>query len=118
MKAIRYNDLDFTLERAGEGWTLLRAVPGGARAVAGTGLFPSLSEDAARERALALVRTICPVGVRSVGPDVAHPHRIGDLRIVGPDVAHPNFVSWDKDSVSCPKEPRPPGPRVPAASSD
>jgi len=105
MKAIRYNDLDFTLERTGEGWALLRAAPGGAPAVVGTGLFPSLSEDAVRERALALVRTVYPVGVRSVGPDVAHPGTVGDLKIVGPDVTHPNFVYWDKDSVSCPQEP-------------
>jgi len=39
-----------------------------------------------------------------VGPDVNHPLTIGDLKIIGPDVAHPNFIHWNKDSVSCPRE--------------
>ena len=50
-----------------------------------------------------LVRTLAPVGVRLVGPDVAHPLRFGELKIVPPDVTHPNFIYWDKDSTSCPK---------------
>jgi hypothetical protein len=44
-----------------------------------------------------------PVGVRSVGPDVAHPALIGDMKLVGPDVTHPNFIYWDKDSSSFPR---------------
>jgi hypothetical protein len=58
----------------------------------------------AEARALALVESIYPVGVRTVGPDVAHPNMIGDLKIVGPDVSHPNFIYWDKDSSSCPRQ--------------
>ncbi len=104
MEPIRYNDMEFALEKAGEGWDLTYRTPGGASATAGTGLFQGLDEAAARERALALVKTIFPVGVRSVGPDVSHPHAIGDLRIVGPDVSHPSFVYWNKDSASSPKD--------------
>ena len=55
-------------------------------------------------RAMALIKTIFPVGIKSVGPDVAHPNTIGDLKIVGPDVTHPNFIYWNKDSVSCPRQ--------------
>ena len=73
------------------------------RATAAAGLFAGLPEAEAETRALALIKTVFPVGVKSVGPDVAHPNTIGDLKIVGPDVAHPNVVYWDKDSVSCPK---------------
>ena len=105
MQPIRYNDMDFTVEKAVDRWDIRCARADGSRATAATGLFAGLPESEVRARALALIRTVFPVGVRSVGPDVAHPNRIGDLKIVGPDVAHPNFVYWDKDSVSCPKEP-------------
>lgn len=105
MQPILYNDQTFSVEKGGAGWDILRLRPDGSSTVLGTGLFPGLAEDEARERALKLIRTVDPVGVRSVGPDVAHPNMIGDLKIVGPDVAHPNFVTWDKDSVSCPKHP-------------
>ena len=104
MEPICYNDMEFFVERDGDRWNLTFRLPGGAGAVAGAGLFEGLSESEARTRALALVKTIFPVGVRSVGPDVMHPNMIGDLKIVGPDVAHPNFVYWSKDSVSSPKD--------------
>jgi hypothetical protein len=99
MKTFTYNDLKFTLEPSGAGWDILRA-----GAVAGCGLFQGLPEAEAGTRALALIKTVYPVGVRSVGPDVLHPNTIGDLKIVGPDVLHPNFIYWNKDSVSCPKD--------------
>jgi hypothetical protein len=104
MEPIRYNDMEFSVEKDGDRWTLFFRLPNGSRAIAGAGLFAGLAEDDARTRALALVKTIFPVGVRSVGPDVAHPNVIGDLKIVGPDVAHPGFVYWNKDSVSSPED--------------
>lgn len=104
MKNISYNDMEFSIEKAGRGWTINRKLPGGALAVVATGLFGDLPDEDALSRAEALVKTVCPVGIRSVGPDVAHPNMIGDLKIVGPDVAHPNFIYWNKDSSSCPKE--------------
>lgn len=105
MQPIRYNDMDFTVEKAGDRWNIRCMLPDGSSATAAAGLFAGLPESEAHTRALALIRTVFPVGVKSVGPDVAHPNTIGDLKIVGPDVTHPNFVYWDKDSVSCPKEP-------------
>ena len=104
MEPIRYNDMEFTLEKEGDRWNLTFKLPNGSSAVAGAGLFGGLSEGEAGVRAAALIRTIFPVGVRSVGPDVAHPNMIGDLKIVGPDVAHPNFVYWNKDTASSPKD--------------
>lgn len=105
MQPIRYNDMDFTVEKAGDGWSIGCAREDGSSATAATGLFGGLPEAEVQVRALALIRTVFPVGVKTVGPDVAHPNTIGDLKIVGPDVTHPNFVYWDKDSVSCPKKP-------------
>jgi len=105
MQPIRYNDMDFRVEKAGDGWSIRCAREDGSSATAGTGLFAGLPEAEVQARSLALIRTLFPVGVRSVGPDVAHPNTIGDLKIVGPDVTHSNFVYWDKDSVSCPKKP-------------
>ena len=104
MRTFTYNDMQFTLEPRGDRWDLTYALPNGASAIAGTGLFAGLPESEAGVRALALVKTIFPVGVLSVGPDVSHPNTIGDLKIVGPDVTHPNFIYWDRDSVSCPKQ--------------
>src|ERR1019366_2499805 len=105
MQPIRHNDMDFTVEKDGERWDIRGRRADGSGATTAAGLFAGLPEAEARARALALIRTVFPVGVKSVGPDVAHPNTIGDLKIVGPDVAHPNFVYWDKVSVSCPKEP-------------
>lgn len=104
MKSIAYNDMQFSVEKSGDRWDITYRLPSGTSAMAGTGLFAGLSDREAESRALALIKTIFPVGIRSVGPDVAHPNTIGDLKIVGPDVTHPNFIYWNKDSVSCPKE--------------
>ncbi|HEX5393835.1 MAG TPA: hypothetical protein VFW68_11155 [Rhodocyclaceae bacterium] len=104
MTTFLYNDMGFDLEPAGTGWNIVRATANGP-AIVGAGLFPGASPSDAKKQAHALVKTIYPVGVKSVGPDVAHPHKIGDLRIVGPNVAHPNFILWDKDSSSFPKHP-------------
>ena len=105
MLTFSYNDMEFTVRGSDRGWDLARKLSGGASAPVAAGLFQGLGEAQAFERARALARTVFPVGVRSVGPDVNHPHAIGDLKIVGPDVGHPSFIYWNKDTVSCPKEP-------------
>jgi len=104
MRTILYNDMKFSVEPRGDRWDITYALPNGTSAVAGTGLFAGLPESEAEARALALIKTIFPVGIKSVGPDVSHPNTIGDLKIVGPDVTHPNFIYWNKDSVSCPRQ--------------
>jgi hypothetical protein len=103
MDKFTYNDMEFTVAPSGQAWDILRKLPNGGDALVGAGLFPGTAANDASPRALALVKSIYPVGVRIVGPDVAHPNMIGGLKIVGPDVSHPNFIYWDKDSVSCPK---------------
>jgi len=103
MPTITYNDMQFTVTGREDRWDLTITKADGSTTIAGAGLFPGLTESEAEVRALALIKTIFPVGIRSVGPDVTHPNRIGDLKIVGPDVTHPNFIYWDKDSVSCAK---------------
>lgn len=104
MKTFTYNDTEFSLEPSGLAWDITRKLPGGASALVGAGLFTGLSAQDAETKALSLVKSIYPVGVKSVGPDVAHPNLIGDLKIVGPNVMHPNFIYWDKDSSSFPKQ--------------
>ena len=104
MKTFFYNDGEFTLEPAGKAWDIGRKLPNGGTALVGAGLFAGLSASDAEIKALALVKAIYPVGVRTIGPDVAHPHMIGDLKIVGPDVTHPNFIHWDKDTASFPRQ--------------
>ncbi|MBK8789870.1 MAG: hypothetical protein KA743_10400 [Geothrix sp.] len=104
MPTFTYNDMTFTVAPCDDRWDLSYARPNGSSATVGTGLFAGLAEAEATARALALVKTIFPVGIKSVGPDVAHPNTIGDLKIVGPDVTHPNFIYWNKDSVSCPRQ--------------
>ena len=104
MPTLTYNDMTFTVAPRGDRWDISYALPNGSSALVGTGLFAGLAETEAAARALALIRTIFPVGIKCVGPDVAHPNTIGDLKIVGPDVTHPNFIYWNKDSVSCPKQ--------------
>jgi hypothetical protein len=105
MQTILYNDMQFSVEKRGDRWDITyQLASGGPSAIAGAGLFAGLAEGEAGARALALIKTIFPVGIKSVGPDVAHPNTIGDLKIVGPDVTHPNFIYWNKESVSCPKE--------------
>jgi hypothetical protein len=104
MNSFTYNDIEFSIEAAGQAWDVLRSSPAGTRAVVGAGLFGGLNATEAAARAQALVRSIYPVGVRIIGPDVTHPAMVGDLRLVGPSVAHPNFVYWDHDSVSFPQQ--------------
>jgi len=100
MKTFTYNDMEFSATKAGKGWDIARRLPDGSSALVGAGLFAGVSDAEAEARAQALVKTVFPVGVRTVGPDVTHPNLIGDLKIVGPDVAHPNFIYWNKDSTS------------------
>ncbi|HEY3400325.1 MAG TPA: hypothetical protein VGK03_06800 [Geothrix sp.] len=104
MQSISYNDMQFSVEPRGDGWDITFTAPNGACAFAGAGLFPGLPEGEAVTRALALIKTVFPVGIKSVGPDVSHPNTIGDLKIVGPDVTHSTFIYWNKDSASCPRE--------------
>ena len=103
MSGFIYNDQEYGLEASGAAWNVVVQRPGGKTALFGVGLFAGEGEDAALLRAQKLVRILAPVGVRVVGPDVAHPLRVGDLKIVPPDVTHPNFIYWDKDSTSCPR---------------
>ena len=104
MKTFTYNDIEFSLEPAGKAWDIARKSPDGAAALVGAGLFAGESAQDAETKARSLVKSIYPVGVKSVGPDVAHPNMVGDLKIVGPNVMHPNFIYWDKDSVSFAKQ--------------
>jgi len=100
MKNIIYNDTAFSIDKTTSGWNITRKLPDGAIAVVAANLFADLPDGDAEARAIALVRTVFPVGVKTVGPDVAHPNMVGDLKIVGPDVGHPNFIYWNKDSTS------------------
>jgi hypothetical protein len=104
MLSFRYNDMQFLVEPNGDRWDITYRLPDGSTGLAATGVFAGLAVPEAAARALALVKTVFPVGIRSVGPDVNHPNTIGDLRIVGPDVTHPNFIYWNTDSTSCPKD--------------
>ena len=103
MKSFTYNDMTFSLEPAVAGWNIVCQRADSKPVYVAAGLFAGLSEAEAEDRALALVKTAFPVGVRIVGPDVAHPSMVGDLKIIGPDVVHPNFIYWDKESLSCPQ---------------
>ncbi len=100
MKTITYNDIEFTIVKSGKGWEIARKLTDGTLAQVGAGLFEGVADGEAEARAVALVKTVFPVGIKSVGPDVTHPNMVGDLKIVGPDVAHPNFIYWSKDSTS------------------
>ncbi|MCM2324451.1 MAG: hypothetical protein NDJ90_14430 [Oligoflexia bacterium] len=103
MKSFTYNDMDFSVEKSGNGWDVLRKNPDGKNAIVAAGVYPGIGEGEAGTKAETLVKSIYPVGVKTVGPDVAHPTLIGDVKIVFPDVAHPNFIYWDKKSASFPK---------------
>jgi hypothetical protein len=104
MKSFTYNDLIFSVEKSGNGWDITyKSTPAAAPAFAGTGLFQDVPEGEVEAKAKTLVKTMFPVGVKSIGPDVAHPNMIGDLKIIGPDITHPNFIYWNKDSTSPPK---------------
>ena len=100
MTRFTYNDQTFSLNASGDTWDITREASGKAPAQVGTGLFTGLNAEQALLRATDLVKAIYPVGIKVVGPDVAHPALVGDLKIVGPNVAHPNFINWDKDSTS------------------
>lgn len=98
MKKFFYNDAEYIVEQTG--YDIRRVMPDGSTSLIGGNLFQGMSAAEAEAKAEALVKTIQPVGVRSVGPDVSHPLTIGDLKIVGPDISRSNFVYWDKDSTS------------------
>ncbi|MCX7167854.1 MAG: hypothetical protein NTV11_16480 [Rhodocyclales bacterium] len=104
MKSFTYNDMDFSVEKVQGRWDISCKKPDGTSALVGAGLFAGLPEDEVGDRARALVKSILPVGIKIVGPDVTHPNLIGDMKLVGPDVTHPNFIYWDKDSSSFPKQ--------------
>ena len=104
MKSFTYNDMCYSVEPDGGKWNIVCQRGDGRTAHIAVGVFAGLAEDQIESRTRALVKAICPVGVRVVGPDVAHPTRVGDLRIVGPDVSHSSFIYWDKDSASCPQQ--------------
>lgn len=95
MKSFTYNDKEFTVEKAGNAWDIKSG-----NALVAAGLFPGVADADAEAKAVALVKTIYPVGMKSVGPDTTHPIYFGDLKIIGPDVTHPNFIYWNKESSS------------------
>ena len=100
MKSFTYNDTEVSVEKAQDRWDISCRKADGNAALVAAGLFAGLAENEAEAKAKALVHTMLPVGIKIVGPDVAHPNLIGDLKLVGPDVTHPNFIYWDKDSSS------------------
>ena len=100
MKNFIYNDIEFSIAKNASGWDISRKLPNADFAVIGANLFKDLGEGDAEARALTLVRTVFPVGIKIVGPNVAHPNMVGDLKIIGPNVSHPNFIYWNKDSTS------------------
>jgi len=107
MKSFTYNDMDFSVENsqcAQDRWDISCKKADGKSAYVGAGLFAGLPESEVEGKARMLVKAIFPVGIRIVGPDVTHPSLVGDLKIVGPDVTHSNFIYWDKDSSSFPKQ--------------
>jgi hypothetical protein len=87
MKSFTYNDMDFSVESAQGRWDISCKKADGKSAYVGAGLFAEMPESEVEEKARALVKSIFPVGIK----------------IVGPDVTHPNFIYWDKDSSSFPK---------------
>lgn len=103
MKSFTYNDMDFTVAKVGNAWDITNTT-GGKPAVVAAGLFAGVADADAEAKAVALVKTIFPVGVRVVGPDVAHPIKVGDIQYFPPAINHGNFVYWNKDSASDPKQ--------------
>jgi len=100
MNKFIYNDMEFSVIQNGSAWDINRKLPNGDFAFVGVGLYKELGEAEAAIRAQTLVKSIFPVGVKLIGPNVSHPTMVGDLKIIGPDVRHPNFIYWDKDSAS------------------
>lgn len=96
MNGFTYNNLEFQVDAAGSAWDIRRKLPGGGMVIVGAALFPGVPAAEAHARALALVRSIFPRGVKVVGPDVAYPDLIGDIAIGSPDVPHP----WDENRMS------------------
>ena len=72
--------------------------------MAGAALFQGLPESEAAAQGPGPDPDRLPGGDPLGRAGCPHPNAIGDLKIVGPDVTHPNFIYWDKDSVSCPKD--------------
>jgi hypothetical protein len=103
MKKMHYNDIEFALQREDNGLAHHTQASRRMRRGCRSWPFPGAVRTLAEARAVALVRTIFPVGIRRVAPDVARPTTVGDIKIVGPDVAHPQFVGWSKDSTSLAK---------------
>ena len=99
-----YNDSEYTVEPSG--YDIRRRLPDGTTSLIGANLFAGLSVSEGEAKAQALVKSIQPVGVKVVGPDVSRPNMVGNLKIVGPDITRPNFVYWDKDSTSFPQTAR------------
>ena len=104
MTSFVYNDMEFSVEEAQGRWTIRYKSADGRNGIVGAGLFAGVPAGEIAVRVRKLVETVLPVGVRCVGPDVAHPITVGDLKIVPPDVAHPNFIYWNKESASFPKQ--------------
>ncbi len=102
MKSFTYNDMDFTVAKVGNGWDITNTT-GGKTAVVAAGLFAGVADAEAEAKAVALVKTIFPVGVKVIGPDVTHPITVGDIKYFPPAVTLPNFVYWNADSSSQPK---------------
>lgn len=96
-----YNDAEFVVVPSG--YDIRRMKPDGSYSLVGSNLFGGLSAAEAEAKAHALIKSVQPVGVKIVGPDVTRPNKVGDLKIVGPDVTRANFICWDKDSSSFPK---------------
>lgn len=103
MSSFTYNDMEFTVAKVGNAWDITNTT-GGKPTVVAAGLFAGLSDSDAEAKGKVLVKTIFPVGVKVVGPAVANPLTVGDIKYFPPDIAHPNFVYWDKDSSSSPKQ--------------
>lgn len=102
MKSFTYNDMDFTVAKVGNAWDITNTT-GGKTAQVATGLFGGIADAEAEAKAVALVKTIFPVGVKVVGPDVTHPITVSDIKYYPPAVTLPNFVYWNADSSSQPK---------------
>jgi hypothetical protein len=103
MISFTYNDMEFSAEEAQGRWVIAYKNADGKCGLVGAGLFGGVAAGEIEALARRLVQVIFPVGIRCVGPDVAHPIKVGDLKIVPPNVAHPNFIHWNKDSASFPK---------------
>ncbi|HAX91834.1 MAG TPA: hypothetical protein DCY07_06465 [Rhodospirillaceae bacterium] len=101
MSKFTYNDAEYIVEPSG--YDIRRVMPDGSSSLVAANLYYGLPVQEAEAKAQALVKSIQPVGIKVVGPDITRPNMIGDLKIVGPDISRPNFIYWDKDSTSFPK---------------